>query len=209
MKRVLIGIIGFVLWSLVSVQWYVCGVKGLCGEDTVKVNDTDKITETTVSNDRAKKTEVSTSKLADTVAVKNTAVENNAKKDAKAEPVAKEKTTVKFSIEKASVFFPFAKTKAYISKKQKDSFRKLAKEINASDATLLLIGNADTVGSIQKNMEVGQMRAEWLKQVFVSLGLDANRIITKSQGKGSVIRGTNNSVDMKGSRRVDIIVKPK
>ncbi len=205
MKRVLIGIIGFVLWSLVSVQWYVCGVKGLCGEDTVKVNDTDKITETTVSNDRAKNSEVSTSKLEDNVAVKNTAAE----KDAKAELVDKEKTTVKFSIEKASVFFPFAKTKAYISKKQKDSFRKLAKEINASDATLLLIGNADTVGSIQKNMEVGQMRAEWLKQVFVSLGLDANRIITKSQGKGSVIRGTNNSVDMKGSRRVDIIVKPK
>ncbi len=201
MKKVLIGIIGFVLWCLVSVQWYVCGVKGLCDGGTVKANDTDKITQTTVSKDESVKEEVSKANFKDTAAIKNAKVEQV--------PTVAEKKAVKFSIEKAAIFFPFAKTKAYIGKKQKDSFRKLAKEINASDATLILTGHADTVGSEQKNMEVGLMRAKWLKQVFVSLGLDANRIITKSEGESMVIRGSNNSVDMKGSRRVEIIVKPK
>ncbi len=196
MKKVLIGIIGFVLWSLVSVQWYVCGVKGLCDKDAVDANDTAKIMETAVSNDKAKD-DVSVAKIEDSIAVE----------EVKKEPVVKEKTAVKFSIEKAVIFFPFAKTKAHISKKQKDSFRKLAQEINASDATLILTGRADTVGSVKKNMEVGQKRAEWLKRVFVSLGLDANRIITKTEGKSEVIRGSDGSVDMANSRRVEIIVK--
>ncbi len=196
MKKVLIGIIGFVLWSLVSVQWYVCGVKGLCDKDAVDANDTAKIMETVVSDDKAKD-DVSVAKIEDSIAVE----------EVKQEPVVKEKTAVKFSIEKAVIFFPFAKTKAHISKKQKDSFRKLAQEINASDATLILTGCADTVGSVKKNMEVGQKRAEWLKRVFVSLGLDANRIITKTEGKSEVIRGSDGSVDMANSRRVEIIVK--
>lgn len=31
--RIIIGIIAFVIWGLVSVQWYVCGIKGLCNDD--------------------------------------------------------------------------------------------------------------------------------------------------------------------------------
>lgn len=42
--RILIGIIAFVVWGLISVQWYVCGVKGLCNDDEKEIlNSTVKI----------------------------------------------------------------------------------------------------------------------------------------------------------------------
>jgi len=37
--RILIGIIVFVGWGLISVQWYVCGVKGLCNDNETVQND--------------------------------------------------------------------------------------------------------------------------------------------------------------------------
>lgn len=196
--KILIGIISFILWSLVSIQWYVCGIKGLCNDEKLSENGTDKIVEPPVSTTESKKDSASTIIYSDTT--------NNTTKS-ESDDVISDESKSTFSIEKMAINFHFAKTKATITNSQKDSLRTVVKEINATDASLILIGRADTVGTEQKNMEVGRLRAEFMKNVFVSLGLDENKIITKSEGENQVISNNPNNSDMKNSRRVDIIVK--
>lgn len=41
--RILIGIIAFIVWALIGTQWYVCGIKGLCGETIAKTEVSDTL----------------------------------------------------------------------------------------------------------------------------------------------------------------------
>lgn len=233
--RTLIGIIAFVLWGVVSVPWYVCGVKGLCADDyEASKNDADNTAQMLDSANRigttAPQTEAETDRpdaaapsdsatiLAETDSTQaltkpedkttHETIALETAPDSAAKPEKEPTTTpvLTFDTDNMAILFPFGKIQAQIAENQKDNLKKLAQEIKAANATLVLTGHTDSIGSVERNMEVGKMRAEWTKQIFVSLGLNQEKIVTKSLGKTEATQKSAEGKNMSNYRRVDIEV---
>ena len=173
--RILIGIIAFVVWGGVSIQWYVCGVKQLCNEAVKKESDELVITE----------------QPTDTLINK------------------KELETITFSVSEIAVYFPFAKSYTEISKNLSDSMNVIVADMKNSDAFVFLTGNTDSIGTTESNHKLALERAEWVRQLMVSYGLNAEKIILNSNGESNPIAENSTEAGRAKNRRVDIILKSK
>jgi OmpA-OmpF porin, OOP family len=74
---------------------------------------------------------------------------------------------------------------------------------NNPDLKVTITGNADKTGSEQYNTELGQKRADAVKDTLVTqYGIDAARLTTTTKGEAELLNNKTNSVN----RRVDITV---
>jgi len=72
-----------------------------------------------------------------------------------------------------------------------------------TDLKVNITGNADKTGSEKFNTELGQKRADTVKDVLVNqYGIDASRLTTATKGKSDLLNSKTNSVN----RRVDFSV---
>ncbi|MCD8529000.1 MAG: DUF6089 family protein [Chitinophagales bacterium] len=98
-----------------------------------------------------------------------------------------------------SVFFDT--DQSTIKREYEDELFMVAKDmLRNKDLNFVLIGHCDERGSDQYNMELGQRRADAVRDYLVeNYGIDANRIQTVSKGKSEI-----NSPRFNINRRVDI-----
>jgi outer membrane protein OmpA-like peptidoglycan-associated protein len=76
---------------------------------------------------------------------------------------------------------------------------------NNPNIRVRIIGNASNEGSAPLNMQLGQLRADTIKNYLISSGISANRMTTDSLGKSQAIYTGDKELL---NRRVDIIVMP-
>lgn len=76
-------------------------------------------------------------------------------------------------------------------------------------STITVIGHADTVGTESSNLELGQERAEVVKQALADLGIAGSIISTESKGEGSPAVKTKDETSSAPNRRVEIRFHPK
>ncbi|MDR2628790.1 MAG: OmpA family protein [Puniceicoccales bacterium] len=76
------------------------------------------------------------------------------------------------------------------------------------DKTLcvLIVGNCDKFGKESYNDVLGKQRAEAVRDVFVFLGIDENRIITASLGSMKANKSVQHKEDSVLDRRCDIVI---
>jgi outer membrane protein OmpA-like peptidoglycan-associated protein len=104
-----------------------------------------------------------------------------------------------------SVYFNFDSLK--ISKTELIKITEIAK-VFIKDKTLcvLVVGNCDKFGKESYNNALGKRRAEAVQDVFVSLGIDKNRIITASLGSMKANKSVQHKEDCVFDRRCDIVI---
>ena len=74
---------------------------------------------------------------------------------------------------------------------------------NNKDIRLNITGNCDKTGSEKLNTDLGQKRADAVKNSLVkNYGIDASRLTTSSKGKSEPLNNNSNTVN----RRVDFSV---
>lgn len=103
--------------------------------------------------------------------------------------------------------FPF--DSAHARAQDQVQLRALASCLNhpsMADRTLLLVGRADPRGSQEYNQDLGEQRAERIKQLLVQDGVAAERIRLESKGEAGA-QGTQPDVSFGYDRRVDIVVQ--
>lgn len=174
--RILIGVIAFIVWGGISIQWYVCGVKGLCGDKTTAVNSP-------VDNIQQQVVELNDSTEVDIV------------------------TRPKLTVKELAVYFPYAKSKKKLNDSQVDSLKIIVHELKNTDIGIFIYGNTDNRGTGENNYLLGKERAEWMKDMLVSYGLNAEKIKVESNGESQPVYENNTEVGRSKNRRVDIIIK--
>ncbi len=98
-----------------------------------------------------------------------------------------------------SVYFDF---NSYVLK---DIYKKELNSLKGKNAFVALQGNCDEVGSEEYNYILGLKRAESVKKYLVSLGLNEDKIFTKSFGKTRPICLKDTEKCHSKNRRVDFI----
>jgi outer membrane protein OmpA-like peptidoglycan-associated protein len=68
-------------------------------------------------------------------------------------------------------------------------------------------GHTDTVGSNKLNDQLAQDRADAIKQLLLSRGVDPDRLTVTSHGKGNPLVPTPDNVAEPKNRRVEVIVR--
>jgi peptidoglycan-associated lipoprotein len=105
-----------------------------------------------------------------------------------------------------SVYFNFDSSK--ISKVELIKITEIAK-VFTKDKTLcvLVVGNCDRFGKELYNNALGKRRAEAVQDIFVSLGINENRIITASLGSTKANKNVQHKEDSALDRRCDIVIR--
>ena len=72
---------------------------------------------------------------------------------------------------------------------------------------ILVTGHTDTVGGLAYNDRLSLARAERLREMLVSLGIPADRILAAGRGKRELLVATDDNVAEPRNRRVEISVR--
>lgn len=78
-------------------------------------------------------------------------------------------------------------------------------ERNSTDISV--VGHSDTVGAKQKNQEISYNRAQRVKDLLVSMGLDPRSVSTESHGEENLLIKTADEVAEPRNRRVEVTVR--
>ena len=74
-------------------------------------------------------------------------------------------------------------------------------------ADVVVVGHTDLVGTDEYNDELARKRAETVRQLLVSRGIAAQRIVAYGRGKREPAVPTADGVTEPGNRRVEVIVR--
>ncbi|MDR0693253.1 MAG: OmpA family protein [Puniceicoccales bacterium] len=104
-----------------------------------------------------------------------------------------------------SVYFNFDSSK--VLRAEQIKIAEITK-VFIKDKTLcvLVVGNCDKFGKESYNDALGKRRAEAVRDIFVSLGIDENRIITASLGSVKANKSVKHKEDGALDRRCDIVL---
>ncbi|MCF7971746.1 MAG: OmpA family protein [Methylococcaceae bacterium] len=70
--------------------------------------------------------------------------------------------------------------------------------------TIVLSGHTDSVGSAEKNKELSQQRANFIRNVLMTKGVDSNRIIAIGYGQSQPIASNTTTAGRQKNRRIEI-----
>jgi outer membrane protein OmpA-like peptidoglycan-associated protein len=70
-----------------------------------------------------------------------------------------------------------------------------------------VVGHTDTMGQPQANLELGQKRATFVRNLLVEVGLDAKLIEVTSHGEADQLISTPDATPESRNRRVEIVVR--
>jgi OmpA-OmpF porin, OOP family len=116
------------------------------------------------------------------------------------------KTVQEFRITyKAQSLFDF--DRAVIKHEGRAELDQLVTRLKTVNTELIIaVGHTDSVGSDTYNLQLGQRRAEAVKQYLVSQGLEAGRVYTDSKGEREPVADNKTSAGRSRNRRVVVEV---
>jgi outer membrane protein OmpA-like peptidoglycan-associated protein len=109
---------------------------------------------------------------------------------------------------KVMVYFPVNSNREIKNKAIHSYLDELVAKLNEHPAYKVVItGYTDNTGNAQKNIRLGMSRAKRIRDVLISKGIDAGRIITKSEGENNPIADNHTAEGRQKNRRVEISLK--
>ena len=112
---------------------------------------------------------------------------------------------VKEQGQKTIIYFPYNSTKEIKNKAIVSYMDAVVNNMkNHPDINILIVGHTDNVGNAVSNKLLGLKRANRIKNWLIRKGIDAKRIITKSEGKNQPIADNATPEGRQKNRRVEI-----
>jgi outer membrane protein OmpA-like peptidoglycan-associated protein len=103
----------------------------------------------------------------------------------------------------------YRRGKASFSEEQGKVLGEIATAVRSRDALRVkLIGHTDSAGSAEGNLRLSTERAEAVRELFVSAGVDATRIEAVGVGADEPIAPNTSAEGRAVNRRVDVLIVP-
>lgn len=119
------------------------------------------------------------------------------------EEIAQLKESLKSSSQ--NLYFATGETSIQVNDSLRQYLGQLKQYLNShQEATITLIGHTDNVGDAQRNLEYGQERAEFTKDILRRAGISREQIITASKGESAPIASNDTEEGRSQNRRVEI-----
>jgi len=109
--------------------------------------------------------------------------------------------------EKTLIYFPKNSTKQVRNENIKNYILKVANFLKTNDKNIVISGHTDNTGNSVNNKKLALKRAKSIKNELISLGVNANRIVTISYGDKKPIASNDNKLGRQKNRRVELEIK--
>ncbi len=123
----------------------------------------------------------------------------------------KEVTTAKssneFGARKLTFYFPYNSDKANYSADAEKDIAEIVQLAKTSGKKITITGHTDSLGDPETNMELGKARANQVMQKFISNGLPASMITSKSLGQSMPVASNETKEGRQQNRRVELIIE--
>lgn len=107
------------------------------------------------------------------------------------------------------IYFPYNKGTKNLEADTETYLEKLAKEMVDAGTTVAIVGHTDERGRDEYNMQLGQTRADFVKQRLVSYGAPAAAITTSSRGETAPELDRNTERAYRLNRRAELTLTRK
>lgn len=104
----------------------------------------------------------------------------------------------------ALIYFPFNSAQKEVDAKVDKYLTKLVKDAKASGSRIELTGHTDDMGKDRANKRLGKLRAEKIKKILVSKGLNASKIKVISKGESEPTVPNTTDANRRLNRRVEV-----
>ncbi len=105
---------------------------------------------------------------------------------------------------KALIYFPYNSTKKLDNANINKYLVNVAKTLKGNDKKVTLTGHTDNIGNADFNKKLGLKRALSLKNILISLGVEAHRITVASKGQEQPIDTNDTEKGRQKNRRVEL-----
>lgn len=105
--------------------------------------------------------------------------------------------------------FPFRQAAKDLEPGADAYFERLARRLEQTDETVLLIGHTDSVGAAAANLKLGLARAKYIEDILLSKGLTASKITLDSKGENEPVADNRTEDGRRRNRRVEIKIVGK
>ena len=118
--------------------------------------------------------------------------------------VVVEKAEVIQLADRAVMFFPYNSTGMENDPKLDEYFSDLAANIEKTGEKILLTGHTDNTGSEESNQTLGLARAQSVKDILISKGIDKSLISIESKGQSQPVATNESDAGRHQNRRVEL-----
>jgi OOP family OmpA-OmpF porin len=106
------------------------------------------------------------------------------------------------------LYFNTNQTKIYLAGEERQKIADLSNYLNhVSNAKISCVGHSDNVGNRDRNIKLGQNRADFAKEYLIRTGVSADKIVSSSKGPDEPISDNNSTEGKAKNRRVIITLK--
>jgi OOP family OmpA-OmpF porin len=107
----------------------------------------------------------------------------------------------------ALIHFPYNSTYKLDSKAIEEYLNKVAQRVQQSKESIRLTGHGDITGTDNSNMQIGQYRANAIRDYLVSKGVNPQQITTTSKGRSQPIASNKTREGRTKNRRVELVIE--
>ncbi|MEO0900051.1 MAG: OmpA family protein [Bacteroidota bacterium] len=177
MRIIILGVLTFLGWAIFGNYYFVCKVRGHCGDTDV--------------------TNVSSARMIQPTNPKN---RQDLRNRITSDPVPEGNKVVAISVE-----FTTGKEAFFSKEKLAAPVRILDPMVmKYQQGKIFLVGHTADDGEATTNYEVGKQWAELLKKELVNLGFKADRILIRSQGEVAPLVPNSTESNRKKNKRVEV-----
>lgn len=122
------------------------------------------------------------------------------------EPEPEKEVRIVETADKTLIYFPFNSDQKLNSSRINNYLAKVARRVKDSGETVNVSGHTDSIGNTQSNVALGQLRADKVKEILISLGVPGGKINATSNGESSPIASNQTRDGRAQNRRVELTI---
>ncbi len=108
-----------------------------------------------------------------------------------------------------TINFPYGSATREPDPRVDEYLGKLAERLKQTDETVSITGHTDDAGSAEFNMGLGMRRAEHVRDILVSKGINKNRFTLDSKGESQPVASNETEEGSRQNRRVVLVLNEK
>lgn len=208
MSTRLLPLLGFVVWGVICQQWYVCKIKGRCGQpvEMAAISDQPVAEITPAEPETTPYNMESAAEPAPEKPVESAKTQPSAA-DLEKVATSDEETVVELADDKVIIFFPYNKLEREPNAAVDEYLDRLADNLKSSGRKVTIVGHTDAIGDSKTNITFSERRAKNIRDILKKKGVSASQIVTVGHGESQPIGSNDNPQGRRQNRRVVFSIK--